>query len=163
MLSGLYGASLALVAGWVMLRGRFARAGLAAGWGIIAAGTGVVLLGAVPRPAAAAVGVALAGLGTGVFSTHLGPVFLSAAPHEYLGRVQSVLILAQSAPLLIANPAIGLLSENLGARPVILFWGAGSLAAGAVALAAPAMRGMRRQETSSIAGQSRSPTELKSV
>ncbi|GAB3531001.1 MFS transporter [Arthrobacter tecti] len=146
LLGGAYGVTLAIVAGWVMLRGGSAQPGHTAAKGISLAGLGVVLASLLPHPGAAAVGLALAGLGTGIFSTHVGPVFVSATPHEYMARVQSVLITAQSVPLLLANPAIGLLAAELGARPVILLWGLGSLTAGAVALTLPVFRSMRRHE-----------------
>ncbi|WP_433528113.1 MFS transporter [Micromonospora sp. CA-263727] len=122
----------AVVALTVLLRGASARPGVAAAAGLLVAAAGVTALavGGPPRWAAAA-GAAI-GVGSGIFATHVGPLILAATPVTHLARVQSVLVLAQSLPLLLTTNALGWLADVVHA-PAVLYGCAAVLAAAALA------------------------------
>src|SRR5699024_3275516 len=94
--AGTYAAGMATVAVAVMWRHGLQRAGLAAAGGIALAGAGLATTVLAPNPFAMLAVTFIAGLGTGLFATHVGPVFVSAVKPEYMARAQSVLILIQS-------------------------------------------------------------------
>jgi len=142
--AGTYAAGMATVAVAVMWRHGSQRAGLAAAGGMTLAGAGVAAAALAPSPTILLALTFIAGLGTGLFATHVGPLFISAVPPEYMARAQSVLILIQSLPLLLANPAIGLITEITTIHFVVTIWGAGAIGAGLTALASTALRGARR-------------------
>ncbi|MER5456138.1 MFS transporter [Micromonospora sp. NPDC002389] len=124
----------------VLARGALPRAGRAAATGLLVAAAGVAALAAGGSPeSAVAAGVAV-GAGAGLFATHIGPLILAAAPVTHLARVQSVLVLVQSLPLLLTTNLLGSLAE--AARVSTVLHGcAGVLAvAGLVALTSPALR-----------------------
>jgi hypothetical protein len=50
---------------------------------------------------------AIAGLGTGLFSTRIGPLVLRSAPEEFTSRMQAINVLAQALPLLATNNLLG--------------------------------------------------------
>lgn len=138
--AGAFAASMAAVALAVMWRHGFRRAGVAAAAGMIVAGAGVTVMAVAPDPATIVVCASVAGLGTGLFTTHAGPLFISTVDRAHVSRAQAVLLLAQSAPLLLANPAIGLLAESISITAVILVWGASAMGTGIVALGVGAIR-----------------------
>lgn len=73
-----------------------------------------------------------AGLGIGLFTAHIGPLILDRAPAGHVARVQAVLVLAHSVPLLATITLLGTVADVVGARPVLLVCGiALALAAGA--------------------------------
>ncbi len=70
----------------------------------------------------------------GVFTAHVGPLVLGGAPPMHLARVQAVLLLAQSVPLVVTNGVLGALAVASGPGAVVA--GCGAVLAGAVGLAA---------------------------
>ncbi|WP_232323408.1 MFS transporter [Catenuloplanes japonicus] len=138
--TGLLAAALAAGTGGialiVLLRGALPRPGLVAAAGLLtaAAGTAALALGdRLPfggRPAAgacallpAAAAALVVGVGSGVFATHVGPLFLGRAPRSHLARTQSVLVLAQSLPLLATQNLFGAASAPVGVPPLLLICG----------------------------------------
>lgn len=83
--------------------------------------------------AAAAVGALVLGLGSGIFVARLAPVVLGTAPRTHLARVQALVGLAQVAPVLVANTALGALAEYTSPA-----WALATVAAGLAACAAAA-------------------------
>ncbi len=107
---------------------------------MLAAGAAMAAAALAAHPAGFLLCSFAVGLGTGVFSTHVGPVFVAGAPRAVLGRAQAVVTLVQWLPLLAANPAIGALAQGWSAAGAALLWGGGAAASGAVALAARRFR-----------------------
>ncbi|MDG4797909.1 MFS transporter [Micromonospora sp. WMMD1082] len=120
----------AAVAVTVVVRGALSRPGVVAAAGLLVAAIGVALLAAgdsawsVPVaggvPLAAAGAGVVVGAGSGLFATHVGPLILAAAPVTHLARVQSVLVLVQSLPLLATTNLLGLLAETTH-PPAVLY------------------------------------------
>lgn len=80
------------------------RAALA---GPVAAATGALLLAVAAHLAVAVVAVLLVGVGTSMTTARLIPRFIDATPESMLARFQSLLQLAQIAPVLVATPVLG--------------------------------------------------------
>ncbi|PZG24299.1 MFS transporter [Micromonospora craterilacus] len=130
----------ASVAVTVLVRGALSRPGLAAAAGLLMAAAGVAALAVGRSPLWAGAAGAAIGLGSGVFATHIGPLILAAAPATHLARVQSVLVLTQSLPLLLTTNAFGWLADVVRA-PAVLSGCAVVLAVAALAaLTSPALR-----------------------
>ncbi|GAB3113750.1 hypothetical protein GCM10027160_18250 [Streptomyces calidiresistens] len=132
--------SVALV---VLVRGGAARPGVAAGLGLVVAGAGIGVLAAAPNPLVGILASLLIGAGNGAFGANIAPLMLGTTPEGYLARVQSVVTVVQSLPLVGMNLALGLLAQWTSAR--IALWGC-SLAAlltGLLTLALPALREAR--------------------
>lgn len=123
--SGSFSAGMVVLALFVMWRSGFHRAGLAAIVGMVVTGIGVVGLALAPSPFLAVAATLVAGLGAGLFSTHIGPLFVAAAPADYIARVQSVMILAQAGPMMVAGPVIGVLADQIPVPTVVALWAAG--------------------------------------
>ncbi|MBB6120012.1 MFS transporter [Nocardiopsis algeriensis] len=138
--AGSFGAGMACVTALVLWRGTASRAGAVAAWGMITAAAGIAATAAAPGPAALCLMSLVVGLGTGVFSTHAGPLFLLACPREVVGRAQAVVTLAQWLPLLWANPLIGLIAQARSVTFLLVVWGAGAGVAGMAALFARPLR-----------------------
>ncbi|WP_232511080.1 MFS transporter [Micromonospora sediminimaris] len=131
----------AAVALGVLLRGGSSRPAAVAAVGLLVAAAGVVALAVARVPLPAVLAGVLVGAGVGCFATHVGPLVLAATPLTHLARVQSVLVLAQSLPLLVTANAFGLVVEIVDV-PAVLFGCAGVLAVtGLATLATPALRG----------------------
>jgi hypothetical protein len=107
---------------------------------VLLAGLAVLGLGLSEGRPAAAVAAAATGLGTGLFTTHAAPLLLGAAPPGYLSRVQAVLLLVQSVPLLAANLALGWLVDATSAVATVTACGGVLGLTGLVALAGPRLR-----------------------
>lgn len=131
---GAFGAFNAVVALVVLTRDTFKQPGLAAAAGIVVAGLGVVLLGSAGAFAVSLIASSIVGLGTGLFATHVGPLILRSTPTEYLARIQSLNLLVQSVPLLIANNVLGAASDWAGPRPALVVCGVLSVFVGAIGL-----------------------------
>ncbi|WP_349828620.1 MFS transporter [Brevibacterium litoralis] len=118
---GAFGVGTAIVAVLVLTRGALPRPGVVAGLGPALAALGAVAL-ALPTDSlmVPVVGAFVIGLGTGLFSTHVGPLLLGGAPREFISRVQSIVALAQSLPLVLANAGLGFLAEAVGVRTVLV-------------------------------------------
>lgn len=141
---GVSGAGTAVVALAVVFTGGLPRPGLAGCAGLATAGLGVFGLGIFSEPLPSMISGAFIGVGAGLFSTHLGPLVLGRTPDTHLGRVQAVVAMAQSLPLLFTNVALGALAQAAGAK-VALFLCATALGViAAVAIRSPHLRAARR-------------------
>ncbi|MEV2237322.1 MFS transporter [Micromonospora sp. NPDC049891] len=130
----------AAVAVGVLLCGASSRPGVVAAVGLLVAAGGVVVLAAGRTPLPAVLAGVVVGVGSGGFATHVGPLVLAATPLTHLARVQSVLVLAQSLPLLVTTNGFGLVAEAAPV-PAVLRGCAGVLVVtGLAALAVPALR-----------------------
>ncbi|GIJ52454.1 hypothetical protein Val02_93400 [Virgisporangium aliadipatigenens] len=136
----------------VLMRGAGRRPGTIAALGLLVVAAGVLALAAdlplsaavdLPMTAAAGPPVAAAlliGVGTGLFATHLGPLVLGSAPDTHLARVQSVVILAQSLPLVLTGNVLGATADRLGAPAALVACAVVLAATGAAALSAQRLR-----------------------
>jgi MFS family permease len=116
----------------VLVRGAWPRPGLAAVIGLLIAAAGMLMLAVSASSGwAVAIGVGM-GAGNGLFSAHVAPLVLGRTATTHLARVQSVVGLAQSLPLLATNNLIGGLVDVVGA-PAALGCCALALGIGAVA------------------------------
>jgi hypothetical protein len=50
-----------------------------------------------------------------MFACHIGPLLMTSVPDTHLSRMQALLTLVQSLPLLVANNALGALADIDGA------------------------------------------------
>ncbi|MFI7059626.1 MFS transporter [Kribbella sp. NPDC050124] len=83
--------------------GTFTRSGAAAGLGCLLAAAGITALALASSPWPATVSALLQGLGVGLFTSHLAPLFVRATPRSHLTRLQSLLSLAQTIPLIAST------------------------------------------------------------
>jgi hypothetical protein len=118
-LTGAIALGTVTVAVTVTAAGALPRPGIAAAAGLALAAAGVLALAISPVIWTAISAAAVIGLGSGLFSTHVGPLILAGAPATHLARVQSVLILAQSVPLLLTNNVFGALNDRFGTTTVM--------------------------------------------
>jgi hypothetical protein len=103
------------VTAYVAKRAAPGRIGSAAGPGVAAAGSSTL---AVTHGVVAAVcAVGLVGVGTSLLTTRLIPRFVDASPPHMLARFQSLLGIAQTGPVLVATPTLGV---------TISAWGVGA-------------------------------------
>ena len=126
------GASVAggLLVGLVVAkRGTFASLGRAAGGGCLLAAVGLGGLAAAPSPMVAVAFAFVQGLGVGVFGSHLSPLFVASTPRSYLSRLQSLLVLVQTVPLVVSNNLLGVIA-GVSPRLAVLVCGAGMAGAG---------------------------------
>jgi MFS family permease len=149
--TGLLAAALAAgtggVALTVLVRGALRRPGLVAVAGLLTAAVGIAslavgdaLLPAVGALLPAAVGALVTGVGSGVFATHVGPLFLARAPRTHLARTQSVLVLAQSLPLLATQSLLGAAAARAGVPTLLLICALALVLASSVGLRSRALR-----------------------
>jgi MFS family permease len=83
--------------------GTFDRAELTGGVGCLLAAVGISGLAWAPS-VPMAVGATLAqGVGIGLFTSHLAPVFVRSTPKSHLTRLQSLLSLVQTVPLIVST------------------------------------------------------------
>ncbi|MBB0245430.1 MFS transporter [Streptomyces alkaliphilus] len=132
--------SVALV---VLARGGAARPGTAAGPGPVAAGTGVGVLAVAPNPLVGLLASLVIGAGNGTFGANIAPLMPGTTPEGYLARVQSVVTVVQSLPLVGMNLALGLLAQWASARVALLCCALAVLLTGLLALLVPALREAR--------------------
>lgn len=104
------------VAVGVLMTGVLNRPGIAGCGGLVAAAAGVLGLAVLPGLPLSLASGALIGIGTGLFSTHIGPLVLGGTPQTHIGRVQAIVAMAQSVPLLVTNFALGSLAQFAGAK-----------------------------------------------
>ena len=83
--------------------GTFPRAGLAGGLGCLVAAAGICGLSLAPTAPSAVAATFVQGLGVGLFTSHLAPVFVSSTPPTHLTRLQSLLSLVQTVPLIAST------------------------------------------------------------
>lgn len=133
MVMGAFGGGMVLVSAIVLVKGGMKNAGLVASLGILIAGLASIGLSSAAQIEYAIAAAAIAGVGAAVFSTHLGPLFVQSAPREQIASLQSILILAQSIPTLVATPAIGALASTTSSTMTVMCWGLGAVLAGGTA------------------------------
>ncbi|HZX05972.1 MFS transporter [Kribbella sp.] len=92
-----------LVTALVARFGTFSRAGVAGGIGCLLAAAGISGLALAPTIPLAVSATLVQGLGVGLFTSHLAPVFVRSTPTSHLTRLQSLLSLVQTVPLLVST------------------------------------------------------------
>lgn len=142
--AGAAGIATATVAITVLFRGGLPRPGLAGCGGLAVAAVGILALALQPFYAGTIVAGALVGMGTGLFSTHIGPLVLGKTPPSHLARVQAVVALAQSLPLLVTNFALGSLAQVTTASTALVLSALALVVIVGVALTSPQLRAARR-------------------
>jgi MFS family permease len=124
----------------VLARGAFPRPGLAAVIGLLVASAGMLALAVSGSPGwAVAIGLGT-GAGNGLFVAHVAPLVLGHTATTHLARVQSVVVLAQSLPLLATNNVIGGLVDAMGAPATLACCAAVLAVTASVALRSAALR-----------------------
>jgi predicted MFS family arabinose efflux permease len=144
LIVGAEGVGAAATAVLVWKCGQAAKPGLAACGGLLLAAAGEAMLAAAAAAAIAVSAGLVVGVGTALFVSHIAPVLLTAAPAEYLSRVQAVFTLVQSATLVFSNSLIGQLVHLLGARRTILICAVATTASAVVGFASSAVRSIQR-------------------
>lgn len=144
LIAGAAGIATAIVAIGVIALGGFSRPGLAGCGGLAISATGILGLAILPSFGWSIGSGALVGLGTGLFSTHIGPLVLGRTPTTHLARIQAVVALAQSLPLLVTNFVLGSLAQAAGARTSLLVCAGALLAIVAMAMTSPQLRAAQR-------------------
>jgi hypothetical protein len=124
----------------VLARGARFRPGLAAVGGLLAAAAGMLALAVSASPGWAVAAGLWTGVGSGLFAAHVAPLILGHAAGTHLARVQSVVVLAQSLPLLATNNVIGGLVDAIGAPATLGCCAAALAVAASVALRSTALR-----------------------
>ncbi|GAA1257708.1 MFS transporter [Oryzihumus leptocrescens] len=118
----------------VARRGASGQPMLVAGSGLLVAGSGILGVAWSPWEGVAVVGALVQGVGTALFTSRVGPILLGSAPRTHLARVQSLLVLVQAAPLVVAMPLLGSLAAWAGAGAATTTCAAGTAAAGVLLL-----------------------------
>jgi hypothetical protein len=137
---GSVGLATAGVAGVVLVRGAARRPGVAAAAGLVASAAGVLGLAVAVSPAWAVAGAGAVGAGNGLFAAHVAPLLLHQAPATHLARIQSVVLLAQSLPLLATNNLLGAAAGAAGTPLALAACAAAAAVAGITGLCSPALR-----------------------
>lgn len=146
---GAQGAGTVALTVVVVRRGAWRRPGLLSAAGLVVAGAGVLGVASAPGPVVAIAAALVAGLGNGLFSSHVAPLVLTAAPEDSLSRVQALLTLVQSLPLLLMNNLLGTLAGHAGASLAMTVC---AVAAGGTGLLGLASRPLRRARMGPSAG-----------
>lgn len=118
-----------VVARW----GSWRRPGVVVAAGSLIAAVGMGWLAVAPTVPAAAVGTLVQGLGVGLFTSHLAPMFFAGTPRTHLTRLQSILALVQTVPLLGSMNLVGGLAGSSG-RWAVFTCAAGTALAGTLLL-----------------------------
>lgn len=138
------------IAGSLVITGLIGKWGILrrAGWvmiiGPVVAGCGGLLLalaGSIPTAMAAS---ALMGVGTIVFTGHLGPLLMHWTPPDMVARFQSLFVLVQSAPQVITTVGLGAVAEVSGAGAACASAGVVCAAGGVVVAASSRLRAATR-------------------
>lgn len=138
-----FAGGMVAVAIWVIIRGGCARPGLTVSIGILVLGLSVVAVAGVHHVWWAGIAAVVGGLGASAVSTHLAPLFVAAAPRRFIGRMQSIMTLAQSLPLVVAPLVLGPLAQNVDPRGLLAVWGALIVLLALGTLASATLRGAR--------------------
>jgi MFS family permease len=83
--------------------GTFPRAELTGGLGCLLAALGIAALALAPTVPTAIAATLTEGVGIGLFTSHLAPLFIRNTPRSHLTRLQSLLSLAQTVPLIAST------------------------------------------------------------
>ncbi len=118
--AGATAAGTLLVTLLVARRGPLGRPGVVAALGPLLAGLGMAGVAMLTAPVTMAGCALLQGAGVGLFTAHVAPMFATSSPRSHLTRLQSMLSLAQSVPLLVANNVLGVVATQAGARAAAL-------------------------------------------
>ncbi|MCE7081978.1 MFS transporter [Streptomyces sp. ST2-7A] len=143
LLVGAQAVGIVTVALVVLVRGGAARPGTAAGLGLVTAGAGVGALAVAPNPLVGILASLLIGAGNGAFGANIAPLMLGTTPDGYLARVQSVVTVVQSLPLVGMNVALGSLAQWTSARIALLCCCLAVVVTGVLALLLPPLREAR--------------------
>lgn len=119
-----FAAGMVVVAAAVLWKGSVKRPGIAVGVGVLVLGLAAAGLSQAAHPAVVLSCAVLGGVGASLFSTHLGPLFVGSAPMESIGRMQALMSLAQSLPLLVGPLLLGPLVEVVPAPTMLVIWAA---------------------------------------
>jgi Major Facilitator Superfamily len=114
----------------VARRGTLGRPGLAAGVGPLVASLGMAGVAVSSTVAWSITAAALSGIGIGLFVSHMAPLVMAAAPDSHQARVQSLLGLVQTIPLLASTNGIAAVAGHMGTTIAVLCCAAGTAAAG---------------------------------
>ncbi len=137
---GISALGTAIVAAGVLITGGFSRPGLAGCGGLALAAAGVLGLALVHDLPLTLVSGAVVGIGTGLFSTHIGPLVLGRTPETHIGRIQSIVAMAQVVPLLVTNLMLGSLAQFAGAKASLVLCSVVLFVIAAVALRSAQLR-----------------------
>lgn len=124
----------------VLVRGTSRRPGVALCAGVALAGLGTCGLGVAGSLPLMLVVSGVMGAGLGLFGTHVAPLVLGGTPAAYLSRVQAVLTLCQTVPLIVGLNAGGLLVSGAGVRGALLTMGGVVCVVGALAVISRSVR-----------------------
>ncbi|WP_328330848.1 MFS transporter [Kribbella sp. NBC_00382] len=119
--------------------GGFAVPGAAAAFGCLVAAGGITGLGLSSVGYAAVLSAFVQGVGVGLFTSHLAPLFVASTPRSHLTRLQSLLSLAQTLPLVVSMNLLGGVAST-GAQVAVLTCAAGTALAGATLLSSRSVR-----------------------
>ncbi|MDX6261217.1 MAG: hypothetical protein QOH84_2905 [Kribbellaceae bacterium] len=119
--------------------GGFALPGAAAAFGCLVAAGGITGLALSSVGYAAVLSAFVQGVGVGLFTSHLAPLFVASTPRSHLTRLQSLLSLAQTLPLVASMNLLGGLA-TAGPRTAVLACAAGTALAGATLLSTRSVR-----------------------
>jgi MFS family permease len=103
--------------------------GRAAAAGCLVAALGIGGLSVSPSAVVAMVFAFVQGVGVGLFTSHLSPLFVASTPRSHLSRLQSLLALVQTLPLIVSNNLLGVIA-GLSPRLAVLVCGVGLAGAG---------------------------------
>ncbi|WP_371405808.1 MFS transporter [Kribbella sp. NBC_00662] len=92
--------------------GTFARAGLTGGIGCLLAALGIAGLTLAPSVPLAVGATLVEGVGVGLFTSHLAPVFVRSTPRSHRTRLQSLLSLVQTVPLIVSTNLLATLDVH---------------------------------------------------
>ena len=142
--AGGYAAGMAVIVLIIVARGQRAFAWFPPVAGLVLCGGAMLAMACVPGVWLCGGLAVVAGLGTGVFSAKAAPLLLLAVPESHVGRIQSVALLAQMVPLLVANNLLGWLSEASSPTAVIAGCGTATALIAGCFLGRPSLRGLGR-------------------
>ena len=129
-----------LVSLLVSRRGTYGRAGVAAAASVAPMALGMALMAFVTAGAVAPAGGLLIGSGVGLFASHVGPIILGSSPESHVNRVQAVVALVQSVPLLVTVNVLGNLAASTSPATAFVVVAAALAASGVLAGSSSALR-----------------------
>jgi hypothetical protein len=110
--------------------GTYASLGSGAAAGCLVAAAGLCGLALAPSVPVAVGFAVVQGVGVGLFGAHLSPLFVASTPRSHLSRLQSVLVLVQTLPLIVSNNLLGVIA-GVSPQLAVLVCAAGLAGAGA--------------------------------
>ena len=143
LIVGAQAAAGIVIAILVARRGSAPRPGLAAALGLAIVAAGEMLIGLASVKGVAITGAVAMGVGVATFTCNLAPVLMGTAPRSHLARVQALLVLAQSAALLIFNNVLGAVAHAASPARAMITCASVISACALAALLVPAIRNAR--------------------